>query len=975
MKKRIVSFILAALLICTLLPVSAFADTVKSGTCGNDLTWALDDAGTLTISGTGNMWNYSMQKVNNKYITTAPWGEYYDTIKSVVIEAGVTSIVDYAFYGCSSLASVTIPNSVTSIGYDAFYGCSSLASVTIPDSVTTIGDWAFYNCSSLTSVTIPDSVTSIESSTFHGCSSLASVTIPNSVTSIGYGAFSSCSSLASVTIPDSVTAIGDYAFSSCSSLASVTIPDSVTTIGDWAFSSCSSLASVTIPNSVTSIGEGAFNGCSKLKVVNYDGNIESWLGIEFASSSSNPCDNGSNLYFNGELVTNAVIPDSITSIGRSAFSGCSSLTSVTIPDSVTSIGGGAFANCSSLASVTIPNSVTSIGYDAFYGCSSLASVTIPNSVMSIGSSAFEGCSSLESVTIPDSVTGIGERAFYGCSRLASVTIGNSVTSVGDYAFYNCSRLASVTIGNSVTSIGDWAFDGCSSLASVTIPDSVTSIGDYAFCYCSSLASVTIPDSVTSIGRDAFYGCSKLKDAAFGGTKEEWEATGYTFPSYVRMHYSCKSLDGHYVPVEVKEPNCQSTGYIKYNCSCGYEYTETLPKSHDYVFSKTVAPTCSEHGYDLLKCSKCGAEKKEYHDDELLQHSYVVSAVEPSCLVGGYKLHECSVCGYSYKDELVQPLGHSETNAEAKAPTCTEAGHTAGTCCSRCGKIMSGMAEIAALGHDFGAWKQTTAPTCAEKGVETRYCSRCDATETREVDALGHALVHHDGKAATCTEAGWEAYDTCSRCDYTTYKEISALGHDYKDGVCTVCGAKEPAPQENPFVDVAEDAVYYDAVLWAYYHEPQQITGGYTATEFRPGNPCTRGQVVTFLWRAAGCPEPTGDTSMFKDASSIAEPYQKAVAWAVEKGITTGYEDSTFRPNDSVTRAQFVTFLWRYEGKPATSGSIAGFTDASSISGPYQQAVAWAVEKGITTGYNDGSFRPNAICPRWAVVLFMYRDMK
>ena len=182
------------------------------------------------------------------------------------------------------------------------------------------------------------------------------------------------------------------------------------------------------------------------------------------------------------------------------------------------------------------------------------------------------------------------------------------------------------------------------------------------------------------------------------------------------------------------------------------------------------------------------------------------------------------------------------------------------------------------------------------------------------------------------------------------------------------------PPVNPFVDVSESSVYYDAILWAYYHEPQQITGGYTATEFRPGNPCTRGQVVTFLWRAAGCPEPTGDTSMFKDASSIAAPYQKAVAWAVEKGITTGFADGTFRPNDSVTRAQFVTFLWRYENRPATSGSIAGFTDAASIAEPYQQAVAWAVEKGITTGYNDGSFRPNATCTRWAVVLFMYRNM-
>ena len=239
-------------------------------------------------------------------------------------------------------------------------------------------------------------------------------------------------------------------------------------------------------------------------------------------------------------------------------------------------------------------------------------------------------------------------------------------------------------------------------------------------------------------------------------------------------------------------------------------------------------------------------------------------------------------------------------------------------------------------HCFGGWTIVNVATCIDKGLEVRTCE-CGETETRTV---------------------------------------ASLGHDYKNGVCTRCGAKDPdyKPPVNPFVDVSESSVYYDAILWAYYHEPQQITGGYTATEFCPGNPCTRGQVVTFLWRAAGCPEPTGNINVFNDASSIAAPYQKAVAWAVEKGITTGFADGTFRPNDSVTRAQFVTFLWRYENKPATSGSIAGFTDASSIAGPYQQAVAWAVEKGVTTGYGDDTFRPNATCTRWAVVLFMYRDM-
>ena len=193
-------------------------------------------------------------------------------------------------------------------------------------------------------------------------------------------------------------------------------------------------------------------------------------------------------------------------------------------------------------------------------------------------------------------------------------------------------------------------------------------------------------------------------------------------------------------------------------------------------------------------------------------------------------------------------------------------------------------------------------------------------------------------------------------------------------VCPAATVKASPAAANPFVDVSEDSVYYDAILWAYYHTPKQITGGYDATHFVPGNPCTRAQVVTFLWRAAGCPEPTGDVSTFKDAADIASPFLKAVAWAVEKGITTGFNDGTFCPNDSVTRAQFVTFLYRFEGKPATSGSISVFPDAAEIAEPYQQAVAWAEEKGITSGYEDGTFRPNDVCTRWAVLLFMYRDL-
>ena len=420
MRKRLLSFVLAVLMIASLLPATALAaEIVKSGTCGaegdgSNLTWTLDSEGLLTISGSGDMYDYGFP--------SAPWYGSRSLVKSAVIADGVTSIGQQAFSNCTSLTSVTIPDSVMSIGVLAFDDCTSLTSVTIPDSVTSIGGGAFDDCTSLTSVTIPDSVTSIGNHAFVDCRSLTSVTIPNSVTSIGEYAFYDCTSLTSVTIPDSVTSIGNCAFASCTSLTGIwvaegnshyandasgvlfnkdkitlvqcpgafreyTIPDSVTSIGEFAFRDCTSLTSVTIPNSVTSIGDFVFDSCSSL--------------------------------------TSVTIPDSVTSIGDYAFCDCSSLTSVTIPNSVASIGDLCFAHCTSLASMTIPDGVTSIGADAFWDCESLTSVTIPGGVTSIGAAVFADCTSLKSVTIPSSVTSIGGSAFGDCTSLTDVYYAGS----------------------------------------------------------------------------------------------------------------------------------------------------------------------------------------------------------------------------------------------------------------------------------------------------------------------------------------------------------------------------------------------------------------------------------------------------------------------------------------------------------------------------------------------------------------------
>ena len=336
-----------------------------------------------------------------------------------------------------------------------------------------------------------------------------------------------------------VTAIGDKAFKSCSKLTSVTIGSSVITIGAWTFSYCSNFTSITIPNSVTSIGLGAFARCEKLTSV-YIYDIDAWCNISFDGSHANPLCMAVKFYLikdgSPELITNLVIPNSVTTIGEYAFYCCSGITSVTIPDSVTTIGKCAFYLCANLTSITIPDSVTTIGGSAFKDCYKLTSVTIGDSVTTIEDSAFNGCSKLTSFVVDENNTayqsingnlyskdGTVLVAYARGKTDASFVVPNTVTTIGDSAFYDCDGLTSVTIPDAVTTIGNYAFYDCDGLTSVTIPDAVTTIGDHAFYDCYKLTSVTIGDSVTTIGKYAFSSCYDLTSALFANPNGWWSA--------------------------------------------------------------------------------------------------------------------------------------------------------------------------------------------------------------------------------------------------------------------------------------------------------------------------------------------------------------------------------------------------------------------------------------------------------------------
>ena len=399
-----------------------------------------------------------------------------------------------------------------------------------------------------------------------------------------------------------VTTIGYQAFWNRSNLTGVTIPNSVTTIALMAFQSCSSLTSVTIPSSVTTIGNYAFSGCSGLTEINVDvenPNFMSEDGIVYSK------DKTSLLIWPGGK-KEAIIPNSVTEIGRMAFYGCDGLSSVTIPNSVTTIGFQAFMGCSGLSSVTIPNSVTSIGDYAFAYCSGLSSVTIPNSVTTIGAFAFANCSGLSSVSLSNTLTEIGFGSFYCCYELTDVTIPNSVTSIGGNAFNGCS-LTNVTIPNSVTAIGGNAFSGF--LTSVTIPSSVIEMDGNVFSSCTGLTEinvdvenpnftsedgivytkdktsllmcpagkkgeVSIPNTVTKICNGAFNGCSltsvtipnsvtTIGNSAFSGS----DLTSVTIPNSVTS-IGNSAFEYCYELTSVTIPNSVTTidDWTFYHCS-------------------------------------------------------------------------------------------------------------------------------------------------------------------------------------------------------------------------------------------------------------------------------------------------------------------------------------------------------------------------------------------------------------------------
>ena len=618
---------------------STYAPKITEVTIGNDVT----EIGTRAFDAckymTGLVIGNSVKTIGEKAFYAC------SKLQNTTWGTAIEEVGKEAFKNCSLLSTVVLPDTIKTVGVSAFEGCSAVVTLTVGENAEAIGDRAFYNLKALNeiywkaanvsdflstsslfyyagidkdginltfgdkvkripaymfyvsgsytpkikNVIIPENVIEIGDYAFNSCKYITGLVIEDGVTTIGTRAFYNCAAITNVTVPDSVTSIGAYAFSGCKALTEATLGNGCATIPESCFANCTVLEKLVIPDSVKTIEANAFSGAAKNKEV-YLESVQSWFDMSFAELYAFPLAYGGSLYVNGELLTELVVPEGVTEIGKYVMS-VDSVKSVTIPKSVTYIADGAFQSSNSLEKIVFKGGNITFGSNVFWQYHQIKEIHIPSADfwfgLDFGSSRYSNPmyagsvglyvdgEPLKTIEIPEGTEAVKEYALYKCPTVENVVIPDSVTAIGNMAFAECTNLKSVTIGSGVTTIGDYAFQNAVNLEEINwnaenvsdlssssfifdnggiekdgitliCGEGVKRIPAYAFFadayhYYPNITSIRLPKGFESFGSYAFNTMDTLTDIYFGGTKEEWATVSKgsynSAVSNATMHYN------------------------------------------------------------------------------------------------------------------------------------------------------------------------------------------------------------------------------------------------------------------------------------------------------------------------------------------------------------------------------------------------------------------------------------------------------
>ena len=669
-----------------------------------------------------------------------------------------------------------------------------------------------------------------------------------------------------------------------------------------------------------------------------NGNLAPWWNYEALGMLTS----FGNFKLEGEL-KKVVIKDGVTNVGDYALFFLPAATQVTLPESVTRIGRYGIAMCSKLTGLSIPKGVTEIGDFGLAG-DGLTAVTLPDGLQSLGRGAFDTCASLTNTTLPAAITAVPGKCFADCTKLLNVKYAGTVTAIGDLAFESCKALTAAPIPETVTEIGASAFTGCTALTDVTIPAGVTAIPEDCFRGCTALADMKLPGTVTNVGHNAFTGCAALKDVRCYGAApavEPGNSEAHSFePAIVTIHYNPDPVYGWTLDADGKWQ-----GYtVSSKGAClhtGYGTTEN-----------TVPATCGEAGRVDTICSNCGEVVSTKEIPATGAHTWDNGTVttEPTETAPGVRTYTCTVCGQTRTETIPATGAHDYQFTRNVAPTCTADGYDLYTC-SGCGATEKRNPKPA-LGHKWDSGKVTTEPTETTPGVRTYTCTVCGATRTETIPATGaHTHVWDNGTvtiAPTETTPGVRTY-TCTVCGQTKNEIIPATGGS------SVCPGGPSCPSYG-FSDVAGPNDWSHEGID--YCVRRSLMVGTGAGTFSPGMNCSRAQIVQILYNLSGDKTDYGNYYLpFTDVAPGAW-YYDAVAWAYFNNVVSGTSETTFAPNDVITREQMAVILYGYtaEFAPEFTGNAASlntFPDAGSVANWAYAAMSWAVGNGLISGMGSG----------------------